>query len=296
MKNRPKFTLITPARNEQDTIELVLQAVVHQSLRPVRWILVSDYSTDNTDMIMQKYAAEYDFITFLRREANSSIGFGSKAGAFMFGYSHLEGEEYSFIGNMDADITIDEDYYLNLLSFFETNSALGVGGGEIMERKGSRFKSRIHNRNSVAGAVQMFRKECFEQIGGYMPTKYGGIDTIAETLARMGGWEVRTFEELKAFHHRRVGMTSTNIIRSRFRYGIRDNHLGVHPLFMLAKCLSRTREKPVLIGSLAWCAGFFYSLLRRDKRPVENDFVKFTRLQQMKRMTGTLKLKRVLLP
>lgn len=290
MVNNPGYVLITPAKNEQDTIELVIQSVINQTLRPARWILVSDNSTDGTDTIMKRYAHEHGFITYLRKDDGKKAGFGSKARAFMLAHKHLEGEEYSYIGSMDADITVDGDYYRRLIDILERDQGLGIGGGEIMEMRGERFLPRMHNSNSVAGAVQMFRRQCFEDIGGYMPTLYGGIDTIAETSARMSGWEVRTFEELEAFHHRHVGGTTTGMVRSRFRYGLRDNHLGVHPFFMLAKCLSRVREKPVLIGSLIWCTGFFYSMLRGDKRPVSGDFVRFTRSQQVKRMTRILRL------
>ena len=41
----PRYVLITPARNEVAYIENVLRSVIAQTTRPVRWVIVSDGST-----------------------------------------------------------------------------------------------------------------------------------------------------------------------------------------------------------------------------------------------------------
>jgi poly-beta-1,6-N-acetyl-D-glucosamine synthase len=61
-----KYVLITPARNEAQSIELTIQSVVAQTIRPLRWVIVSDGSTDETDNIVSKYAAEHPWIELVR--------------------------------------------------------------------------------------------------------------------------------------------------------------------------------------------------------------------------------------
>ena len=49
----PAYVLITPARNEAQFIELTLRSMVAQTALPLRWVIVSDGSTDETDDIAQ---------------------------------------------------------------------------------------------------------------------------------------------------------------------------------------------------------------------------------------------------
>ena len=53
--NLPTFVLITPARNEAAFIELTIQSVVGQTVLPLKWVIVSDGSTDGTDDIVKRY-------------------------------------------------------------------------------------------------------------------------------------------------------------------------------------------------------------------------------------------------
>ena len=68
----------------------------------------------------------------------------------------------------------------------------------------------------VNGQCQLFRRECFEEIGGYVPIKGGGIDWVAVTTARMKGWKTRSFDERVFHHHRKMGTAGTQRARRAF--------------------------------------------------------------------------------
>ena len=88
--------------------------------------------------------------------------------------------EYHFIGNLDADITFDESYYENLLEEFQKNPKLGIAGGMLFEESNGKFMPRyLSEMRYVPGGVQLFRRTCYEQVGGYLPSRWGGEDTIA---------------------------------------------------------------------------------------------------------------------
>ena len=52
MPTLPTYVLITPARNEAKYIELTLKSMAAQTAPPLKWVIVSDGSTDGTDEIV----------------------------------------------------------------------------------------------------------------------------------------------------------------------------------------------------------------------------------------------------
>ena len=155
------------------------------------------------------------------------------------------------------------------------------------ERKGNQY---TRNPHSVGSAVQMFRRACYEEIGGYLPLKLGGEDAAAEVMVRMYGGQVRSFEDFPALHHRRTGTAAGSIWHARFDRGIEDYLLGAHPLFFLAKCGGRIAERPYLIGSFLMGLGYLWSALCRTTREVPQEFVDYLRKEQKERLLSSFPL------
>jgi glycosyltransferase involved in cell wall biosynthesis len=254
-------------------------------------VIVSDGSTDQTDEIVFKYTSRNNFIRFLRRSGDLNRNFGSKVNAIRDGIkAHLCDVEYEFIGILDADVTFHPDYYEKLLRRFRDNPLLGIGGGRIWDVvKGKAINTRP-NLNSVGGPVQMFRRTCYEEIGGYLPLKVGGEDAAAEVMARMHGWQVRSFADFPARHHRRTGTAAGSIWHARFDRGIDDYLLGAHPLFFLTKCGGRIAERPYLIGSLLMGIGYLWAALCRMPRQVSREFVDYQQKEQIDRLLSSVPL------
>lgn len=288
--NRDSFVLVTAAYNEEKVIEQTIRSIVAQTLRPLKWIIVSDGSTDKTDEIAQRYAEENGFIQLCRVTEVHPRNFAAQVYAINRGLSQLQNMGYSFVGNLDADITLEPEYFSRLLQKFRLNLRLGLGGGTIYERcPTGEFKPRkLNTVSSVAQACQLFRRECFEAIGGaYRPLRYGGSDTYAETSARMKHWEVKAFPDLTVFHHRPTN-GAEGALRGWFRQGKMDYSLGALPAFELFKLLRRAAGKPYLIGSMVRCAGFVGSYLHRDERQAPNEFVAYLRQEQKQRVINFL--------
>jgi glycosyltransferase involved in cell wall biosynthesis len=276
----PNYVLITPARNEEAYIEKTIQAVISQTALPLKWIIVSDGSTDRTDEIIKSYLNNNPFMVLLQREGDTQRNFGSQVRAFNTGYERVHGLEYDYIGNLDADVSFQPDYYETILKRFLVNPRLGLGGGYIYEEQSRQFKSRSGNRkSSVAHAIQLFRRSCFEDIGGYIPLKYGGSDSYAEVMARMKKWEVQAFTDLPVYHHRPT-LTAEGILKGSFRQGRMDHSLGGSPFFEIFKCVGRINVKPYGLYSASRLAGFLWGYFRRDKGSVSTDFMKHLRSEQ----------------
>lgn len=282
-----KYVLMTAAYNEEENIGKTIESVLAQTRLPERWVIVSDGSQDGTDEIAERYAKQHEFIRFLRMKRDPGRSFGSKVLALRSAAGVLDGITFEFIGNLDADITLEPTYFENLLDRFKLAAQLGIAGGFVHEKIGGGFKSRRSNRSySVAHAAQLVRRECYEQFGGYAVLEYGGEDWHAQTSARMNGWDAESFPDLPVFHHRRTG-EADNLLRHKFRQGRMDYALGSDPIFETLKCLERIPEKPFLIGGLARLAGFGWSWARHEEKPVSAKFIAYLRKEQKAKLKAT---------
>ena len=284
-----KYVLITPARNEEEFIEKTIKSVINQTILPIKWIIVSDGSTDDTADIVREYAGKHDFIDLISTIDESERVFSSKVRAFNLGYEKVKNFEYNFIGNLDADIACDEIYFEKILEKFQHNSKLGIAGGDRYDLVNNEFIKVTRSSNSVAGAVQLFSRECFAAINGYRPLDYGGIDAVTESMARFEGWDVKTFSDVIFYHYRRTGTAEDNILKARYNSGIKEYLIGYHPLFEIFRIFSKIHIKPYLVGSLAWFYGFILANIKNIKRPVPADFVKKLRKEQINRIKASLK-------
>jgi biofilm PGA synthesis N-glycosyltransferase PgaC len=284
-----KFVIITPAHNEEALIVHTAEAMIAQAVRPMRWVIVNDASTDRTRELVEGFAREHSFIEVVNLERAAGRHFGNKVRAFNAGLERVQGFDYEFVGNLDADMSLAPDYFQKLLAQFEANPKLGIGGGMVHTTINGQFVSQEVALDSVAGAVQLFRRKCFEQIGGYRALPLGGIDAAAEIAARMHGWMTRTFPELPAREHRFTGSATASPLKSRLKEGKRLYSLGYSPLFFLVRCLYRFRERPLLLGSLVAYWGYVLSALGRTPIAVTPEMVRFLRAEQhgkLKRLLG----------
>ena len=287
-KQLSAYVLITPARNEAAFIELTIKSVVNQTVLPLKWVVVSDGSTDGTDEIVKKYAAEYEWIDFVRMPERTERHFAGKVHAFNAGYARVKGLGYDIICSLDADISFEDDYFSFLLSRFAENPRLGVGGTPFIERT-HQYDYRYTSIEHVSGACQLFRRECFDEIGGYVPLKVGGIDLVAVLTARMKGWETRTFQEKISKHHREMGTGMHRGLMIAFRGGYHDYLMGVNTVWQFFRSLYQMRSKPYVINGCLLLSGYLWAMLTRAERPVSSELVNFRRKEQMNRLRGFFK-------
>ena len=292
----PVYVLITPARNEAKFIELTIKSVVAQTVRPLKWVVVSDGSTDGTDELVSKYAAVYPWIVLVRMPERRERHFAGKVQAFIAGFDRMKGLEYAIVGSLDDDISFEDDYFSFLLQKLDQDPTLGLIGTPFKESSNQIYDYRFVSIEHVSGACQMFRRECFEEIGGYLPLKAGCIDHIAVISARMKGWKTRTFPDKVCLHHRGMGTAQHSVLGARFRNGAKDYAIGNHPVWELFRTVHQMTKRPFLIGGLALMCGYIWALIRQIQRPVSRELVKFYRREQTTRLKKILLSDRALPP
>jgi glycosyltransferase involved in cell wall biosynthesis len=285
------YVLITPARNEATYIEKTIQSVIKQTVLPVKWVIVDDGSPDATASIVKKYLTAYKWIELIELPKHKERNFAGKVYAFNAGLDRVKDFPYEVIGNLDADISFDTDYFEFLLGQFCQDSDLGVAGTIFEEDGYSSATDSFEGRNHVPGQCQLFRRCCFQEIGGYTPHKAGGIDWMAVTTARMKGWKTRSFREKAFFHHRHLGTAERGVLASAFSYGEKDYYLGGHPVWEICRVAYRATKKPYVLGGMALCMGYLSALCRQMERPVSQELMRFHRKEQIAKLKAIVHAK-----
>jgi len=279
-----EYVIITPVRDEEKYFESTIECVCNQSIRPAEWVIVDDGSTDRTGAIADLYAERHDWIRVVHRR---NRGFRKSGGgvmeAFYEGYGALGSRNWEFLVKLDGDLTFSTRYFESCFERFRDDPALGIGGGEIQHDIGGQLIVEENPRFHVRGATKIYRRECWDAIGGLWPAS--GWDTIDEVKANMMGWTTYAFPELPLVHHRITGMEE-GLYRDRVKHGVACYVSGYHPLFVLASALRRLISKPRVLGSLGMLYGFSKSYVVRPSRPQDRSYLAYIRGQQLRRLFG----------
>lgn len=294
---RTSYVLITPARNEGAFLEKTIESVIHQTILPTKWVIVDDGSTDRTPEIIGRYLPQYPWLEMVQMPQRRDRSFAGKVQAFNAGFERVTGLAYEIVGNLDADISFGKDHFEFLMRKFSEDPRLGVAGTVFTEEGYNSATDSFEGHKHVSGQCQLFRRSCWEEIGGYIPHRAGGIDWMAVTTARMMGWKTESFRERSFIHHRHLGTAERGVLASSFSYGEKDYYLGGHPLWEFFRVAYRATKRPYVVDGLAMGLGYMWALLRRTPRPVSRELMNFHRKEQMAKLrailTSLVRLKRV---
>jgi biofilm PGA synthesis N-glycosyltransferase PgaC len=286
----PSYVLITPARNEEEFIEKTLESVTRQTYLPLKWVIVNDGSTDGTASRIDPYLSKHSWIELVNLPVRRERNFAAKVHAFNAGQERVKNLHCEIIGNLDSDVSLDPDHFEFLLNRFKEDPRLGVAGTVFREESGYNSETdSLEGQLHVSGQCQLFRRQCFVDVGGYFANKAGGIDWIAVTTARMKGWKTRSFREKSFFHHRHLGTAERSAFAAAFSYGEKDYYLGGHPVWELFRVTYRMVKPPYIVQGFALGLGYGWAAVRRAKRPISKELMAFHRREQMRKLRAILK-------
>lgn len=291
------YVLITAARDAAASIDRTIASVALQTKPPAAWAVVSDGSADGTDEIVRRHLGQLSWLSLVRIDRSGPANFAAKARALKRAYAAVVDCPHWAVGNLDADVALPVDYFERCARALAEDETLGITGGKVVEVVNGRRRAQRSAARSVAGAVQFFRRTCWEAIGSaYLPLEGGGEDAVAEVLARSAGYTVRCLEGLEVLHDGPVVSGNRTILGARRARGVTNWRLGYHPLFQIAGAVSRVGEPPAVLGSLATLAGYGSSALRRTPHTPPPEVVDALRHEQMTRLRDTLSGWRALRP
>lgn len=278
------YVIVSPVRNEAKYLPLTIEAVTKQTVLPELWIIVDDGSNDETAAVAEAAAARYDWIRVVRRSDRGYRQPGrGVVEAFYDGYSQIGVLEWQYVVKLDGDLSFAPDYFARCLLRFQQDPRLGIGGGTICKETSGFLipESTSDPMFHVRGATKIYRRECWERIGGLI--RAPGWDTVDEFKANMLGWATYTFQEIQALHYRPTGQAQGN-----WKNWVKNGHAnyvtGYHPLFVLLKCVSRLKSKPYGIAALGLFTGYMSGYLQRAPMVGDTRLIRYVRDQQMRRL------------
>lgn len=283
---KSSYVVILVAKNEAEFISSALDGLINQSIQPMRAVIVDDGSTDQTQEIIGRFVAHHNWMVSITLPGSQIYAYGQKIiQAFHHGAGLITDIAFDFLVKMDADIILPPNYFETLLRKFNTSGKLGIASGQTYyrDKSGDLLWEDAPLRHTF-GPCKMYRKECYEEIGGLKPVL--GWDHIDEVEARMKGWVTRSFPELKIIHLRKMG-SRKGTIKGLVRHGKADYITGYHWLYFLLKSIYRIFSKPYIVGSIASAKGFYGSYLKKEKKVVSKEFQKFYRREQVDQLINT---------
>ncbi len=277
MKENIKYFIITPTKNEGKYISITIESVLNQTIKPIKWFIINDYSTDNTKKIIKKYQKKHSWIKLIDSKQKKKWDPGGKQiKMFYEAYNQIKNSNWNFIVKLDADMKFEKNYFEKLFLEFEKNKKLGVTSGK--------YEIKQKSYHTIGGS-KIYRKNCFiEEI--LVPLL--SWDSIDEIIAEMNGWEVMCFD-IPIIHLKKEGSIDGQLKR-RFYEGLGHYVKKSSPVYVIFRGTKKLTQKPRFISSFAFILGYISGFLSKKERYNNDEFTKFLRKKEIERIKKLIHL------
>jgi glycosyltransferase involved in cell wall biosynthesis len=289
-----KYLLITPARNEEKNLPEVSESVTGQKVTPVLWLIVDDGSTDGTPQILEALKKRYSWIRSLRlpprpRDITFHYSYVCKQGFdYTLEYCRENSIEYDYIGLLDADTILEENYFRKLIDEFEKDSSLGIASGGVYYDTGGKLSREVSDKNLPRGTGRLWRKACFFETGGYQVEP--SPDSISNTKAILRDWKLKQYADVIGVQTRKTsageGLWKGYVKNGWMAYYV-DKSLPMVLFNTLYYCL----KSPYYTG-IAYFYGYINSSIKREKKIQDMEIRNYYRSQGLgflfSRVSGVL--------
>jgi glycosyltransferase involved in cell wall biosynthesis len=254
------YAVVTPARDEAENLPRLAESLAAQTLPPRTWIIVDNGSTDGTLEVARGLAAEHDWIDVLSRPGSASADRGAPVvRALQAGIAALAAVPPEILVNVDADISMEPDYFERLLARFDADPKLGIASGSAFELERGEWRQRFVTDTTVWGASRAYRWVCLQELLPFEERiAWDGVD---ELKANARGWRTTAFEELPFRHHRREGERDGTSWRARRNQGEAAHFLGYRTWYLVVRALWHARREPAAVAMI-W--GYTLAAIKRE--------------------------------
>ena len=285
-----KYLIITPVRDEENTIEITIKSVLNQSILPAKWLIIDDNSTDNTPKIIEKYSLNYSFIKSLSiDDQRKRIPGKGPMSIFNYGIKTIELNQYDFIVKLDADMEFKNKYFETIFLEFTKDSKLGIASGLIIE-KNTLKPSKKHYHEITQGPTKVYKQKCFIEI---MPNEeFKGWDFLDNIKAMKNGYKTKIINNLRAIHLKPMDQ-SVGYQKENYLKGYYDAHLKFSILFVFVKFLKKMLlEKPLFLNGYYYFYGYCKNLFIDKEFYKDKKIISFIKVHHYRRLKEMIMFKR----
>lgn len=296
-----RYIVVTPCRNEEKNLPNLAQSITAQTLRPALWVIVDDGSSDKTGEIIGEAEKNYGWIKGIHLEEHKGymgthISYVCNKGfEFAKDYCNEKDIPYGYIALVDADNILEERYFEKLIEEFEKDKKLGIASGnsafadietllddlraddpnvtvmdeEFWQSWDSPSMQIQNSREDLPmGSARMWRRDCFEETGGYLPVALP--DSVSNAKAKMKGWKTKRFMGIRIIE--RPGLEKQGLWNGYKEKGESLFFMGQPLSFAVLKSFNYSLKRPYYTG-MAYFYGYTKSLVQRKER-IDDDEIR----------------------
>jgi glycosyltransferase involved in cell wall biosynthesis len=280
------YAIITPVKNEVQTLAKTIDSVTSQSILPTEWIVVNDASTDGSRNLLEELTNRFPWVVLVDALPIAKNDYSSRViDLFNYGYSKLS-TSTDLICKMDADVSFDKDFFKNIILQFEVDPKLAIASGHL-HIDGVPEKMDADQLVCTRGATKVYRTGFLHAIGGLI--SYQGWDTLDNVAARAKGWHVMIVDE--PFEHlKEEGVRVGKTIFRHVRNGYYNGSLPFYFPYFLIKIIARLLERPIFFSSLFMLWGYVKARFSQVKSPYPEYVIEQLRKEQKSYLMKKIKL------
>lgn len=199
--NIPQVSIIVPCYNLAQYLDEALQSIYNQTYIDWECVIVDDGSHDNTKDVAQNWESKDPRFIYLYKEN------GGVSSARNFGIEKAKNE---FILTLDADDKYEPNFLEKAITVLLANDDLGIVSSwgqyfvddklfQIYQMTGKSTADFLFYNDAIG--TSLFRKKCWEQVGGYDGNPKNGYEDWEFYLRVCAlGWEVHIIPEVLFYY------------------------------------------------------------------------------------------------
>jgi Glycosyltransferases, probably involved in cell wall biogenesis len=282
------YILVTPCKNEEESLPKLAESVIEQEIPPVLWVIVDDGSTDKTPEILREMCLSYPWIKSIRlnekpRDLGVHVSYVYRTGFdTAIDYCRKNNLKYDYIASVDADIVLDIDYYFSLIEEFELDPKLGICSGYIGNIINDTVVWSSYREDLPSGGARLWKRECFEDTGGFLLTC--SPDSVSNVKAKLRGWNTRQFLKTKAISTRPYS-SAQGQWKGYKKLGSNNYFIGYSPLHILLKGVKllynkKGYHKPGM--GIAYIMGYYIDFILRKPQIEDDEILNYYKNKRLK--------------
>jgi poly-beta-1,6-N-acetyl-D-glucosamine synthase len=185
-----KIVVVVPAHNEEQSIAHTLRALLQQTRRPDRIVVVADNCSDKTVEIARRFGS---WVTVIETVGNRD----RKVGALTFAWQQYVAYGYDYMLGVDADTVLSPNSLADLERELEANPKVGgvmaryTFDTDLGQTRWARLLIRLQRMEFAAWTIDMLHRKRNTYVLGGQATLFrvDALQEVVEAERRLGPWD-----------------------------------------------------------------------------------------------------------